>query len=91
MGGGSANLFTWCKVYRRSGFCVLLFHVKIFSWPKIPMKILKIDSTFTGLVIWNETTHPKKEWRTNSFLRSCMATTQLLVNYSHAKENWETL
>ena len=41
-----------------------------------------VDSTFPGLVIWNETTHTKKTWSTNSLLclwlpHSCWWTTRV--------------
>ena len=49
----------------------------------------KNDSTFTGLVIWNENTYTNNIWRMNSLL--CCGYQTAGGNYSCAKENWGTL
>ena len=57
--------------YRRSGnvrvikfrvlnFCVKIFFVVLDTHESFLMVL--IDSTFPGLVIWNETAHAKKTW-----------------------------
>jgi len=38
-----------------------------------------IDSTFPGLVIWNETAHTKKMWSMNSSRAAFVAVGELLV------------
>ena len=39
---------------------------KYFRGPGCPRKFFDGNSTFPGLVIWNETSHTKKMWSTNS-------------------------
>ena len=65
------------EIFVLLNFRVLNFHVKIFSWSRIPMKNFD-SSTFPGLVIWNETMHAKS---TNSLHADFVATMQLLANY----------
>ena len=56
------------------------FSRKNTGYPQKYLMVL-IDSTFQGLVIWNETAHAKKMWSTNSLRAAFVATIQLLANY----------
>jgi len=56
---------------------------KYFHGLGYPKKFLMVLNRFytPSLVIWNETTHAKKTWSTNSLHAASVATMMLLANY----------